>query len=30
MLARHLLGRPDEKVKFFGALTIIIKLNTEK
>ncbi|KAL7918504.1 ARM repeat-containing protein [Trichoderma austrokoningii] len=28
-LAHHLLGRPDEKVKFFGALTIIVKLNTE-
>ncbi|KEY67281.1 hypothetical protein S7711_04534, partial [Stachybotrys chartarum IBT 7711] len=30
LLARHLLGRPDEKVKFFGALTIIIKINTER
>lgn len=29
-LAHHLLGRPDDKVKFFGALTIIVKLNTEK
>lgn len=29
-LAHHLLGRPDEKVQFFGALTIIVKLNTEK
>jgi hypothetical protein len=29
-LAHHLLERPDEKVKFFGALTIIVKLNTEK
>ncbi|KAH7308240.1 armadillo-type protein [Stachybotrys elegans] len=29
ILARHLLGRSDEKVKFFGVLTIIIKLNTE-
>ncbi|KAM0550766.1 hypothetical protein ACHAPJ_008629 [Fusarium lateritium] len=28
-LARDLLGRPEEQVKFFGALTIIIKLNTE-
>jgi hypothetical protein len=28
-LARQLLARPDEKVKFFGALTIIVKLNTE-
>ncbi|KAH6604096.1 hypothetical protein Trco_007542 [Trichoderma cornu-damae] len=28
-LAHHLLGRPDDKVKFFGALTIIVKLNTE-
>jgi hypothetical protein len=28
-LAQHLLTRPDEKVKFFGALTIIVKLNTE-
>ncbi|KAM5353749.1 hypothetical protein ACJ41O_000399 [Fusarium nematophilum] len=28
-IARDLLGRPDEKVKFFGALTIIIKLNNE-
>lgn len=30
LLARHLLARPDEKVKFFGALTIIVKLNTER
>jgi hypothetical protein len=29
-LARDLLARPDEKVKFFGALTIIVKLNTER
>jgi hypothetical protein len=29
-LAQHLLTRPDEKVKFFGALTIIVKLNTER
>ncbi|KAJ3532919.1 hypothetical protein NM208_g8220 [Fusarium decemcellulare] len=28
-IARDLLGQSDEKVKFFGALTIIIKLNTE-
>ncbi|KAI9147908.1 Importin beta-like protein kap111 [Paramyrothecium foliicola] len=28
-LARQLLTRPDEKVKFFGVLTIIVKLNTE-
>ncbi|KAF4972621.1 hypothetical protein FZEAL_9564 [Fusarium zealandicum] len=28
-IARDLLGRSDEKVKFFGALTIIIKLNNE-
>lgn len=25
-----LLERPDEKVKFFGALTVIIKLNKER
>lgn len=25
-----LLERPDEKVRFFGALTVIIKLNKEK
>ncbi|KPM36895.1 hypothetical protein AK830_g9668 [Neonectria ditissima] len=29
LMARDLLGRPDDKVKFFGALTIIIKLNNE-
>ncbi|KAF7561900.1 hypothetical protein G7046_g2239 [Stylonectria norvegica] len=29
LMARELLARPDDKVKFFGALTIIIKLNTE-
>ncbi|KAG5979833.1 hypothetical protein E4U55_004725 [Claviceps digitariae] len=29
ILARELLQRPDEKVRFFGALTIIIKLNRE-
>jgi hypothetical protein len=28
-IAQLLLARPDEKVKFFGALTIIVKLNTE-
>ncbi|KAK2612940.1 member of the karyopherin-beta [Conoideocrella luteorostrata] len=28
-LAQKLLQRPDEKVRFFGALTIIIKLNRE-
>ncbi|KAK0384775.1 hypothetical protein NLU13_7253 [Sarocladium strictum] len=28
-LARNLLNLPDEKVKFFGILTIIVKLNTE-
>ncbi|KAH6893595.1 armadillo-type protein [Thelonectria olida] len=28
-MARDLLSRPDDKVKFFGALTIIIKLNNE-
>ncbi|KND92626.1 Importin beta-like protein [Tolypocladium ophioglossoides CBS 100239] len=28
-MVRHLLERPDEKVKFFGALTVIIKLNKE-
>ncbi|KAF5026395.1 hypothetical protein F66182_1523 [Fusarium sp. NRRL 66182] len=27
--ARDLLGRSEEKVQFYGALTIIIKLNTE-
>lgn len=30
ILARELLQRPDEKVRFFGALTIIIKLNRER
>lgn len=29
-IAKLLLARPDEKVKFFGALTIIVKLNTER
>jgi hypothetical protein len=29
-LAEHLLDRPDTNVKFFGALTIIVKLNTER
>ncbi|KAG6030374.1 hypothetical protein E4U41_000118 [Claviceps citrina] len=29
VLAHDLLQRPDEKVRFFGALTIIIKLNRE-
>lgn len=29
-MVRHLLERPDEKVKFFGALTVIIKLNNER
>ncbi|KAH8170791.1 hypothetical protein LIA77_09572 [Sarocladium implicatum] len=28
-IARGLLGRPDEKVKFIGVVTIIVKLNTE-
>ncbi|KAI1074084.1 armadillo-type protein [Whalleya microplaca] len=28
-LAQGLLTRPDDNVKFFGALTIIVKLNTE-
>ncbi|KAL7627124.1 member of the karyopherin-beta [Parahypoxylon ruwenzoriense] len=28
-LAQGLLASPDENVKFFGALTIIVKLNTE-
>ncbi|KKA29490.1 hypothetical protein TD95_001601 [Thielaviopsis punctulata] len=28
-LAHELLGRQDEKVRFFGVLTFIIKLNTE-
>lgn len=30
ILARELLKRPDEKGKFFGALTIIVKLNRER
>lgn len=29
-IASGLLNRPDEKVKFFGALTIIVKLNRER
>lgn len=29
-LSKQLLSRPDEKVQFFGVLTIIIKLNTER
>lgn len=29
-LARSLLDNGDDKVKFFGALTLIVKLNTEK
>jgi hypothetical protein len=29
-IARDLLSRPDEKVKFFGILTIIVKVNTER
>lgn len=29
-LAHYLLGRPSDKVRFFGALTIIIKLNKER
>jgi hypothetical protein len=28
-LARDLLARPEEQVRFFGALTIVIKLNNE-
>ncbi|KAI0013939.1 armadillo-type protein [Xylariaceae sp. FL0662B] len=28
-LAQGLLTRPDDNVKFFGALTVIVKLNTE-
>ncbi|PKS11859.1 hypothetical protein jhhlp_001153 [Lomentospora prolificans] len=28
-VARDLLARPDEKVRFFGALTLIVKLNTD-
>jgi hypothetical protein len=27
-LAESLLSNPDEKIKFFGALTFIVKLNT--
>lgn len=30
ILAHELLKRPDEKGKFFGALTIIVKLNRER
>lgn len=30
LIARDLLSHGDDKVKFFGALTIIIKLNTER
>lgn len=30
LIARDLLGHGDDKVKFFGALTIIVKLNTER
>ena len=30
ILARELLARPDEKVRFFGALTLIVKLNTDR
>ncbi|KXH59971.1 hypothetical protein CSAL01_08649 [Colletotrichum salicis] len=29
-IARDLLGSADDKVKFFGALTLIVKLNTER
>jgi hypothetical protein len=29
-LARILLEKPDQQVKFFGALTIVIKLNNER
>jgi hypothetical protein len=29
-LAQNLLMQPDDKVKFFGALTMIVKLNTER
>ena len=34
-VAQHLLGRPvkaptDDQIKFFGALTIVVKLNTER
>ena len=29
-LARGLLDRPDEKVRFIGVVTIIVKLNTER
>ncbi|KAJ3499642.1 hypothetical protein NLG97_g173 [Lecanicillium saksenae] len=28
-LSKELLSRPDEKVQFFGVLTIIVKLNTQ-
>ncbi|KAG7127326.1 Importin beta-like protein like [Verticillium longisporum] len=28
-IARDLLGHEDDKIKFFGALTIMVKLNTE-
>ncbi|KAG7136522.1 Importin beta-like protein like [Verticillium longisporum] len=28
-IARDLLGHTDDKIKFFGALTIMVKLNTE-
>ncbi|KAH0426882.1 hypothetical protein CcaCcLH18_10058 [Colletotrichum camelliae] len=29
-IARDLLSHCDDKVKFFGALTLIVKLNTER
>ncbi|KAI8265213.1 Importin beta-like protein kap111 [Colletotrichum sp. SAR 10_99] len=29
-IARDLLSHNDDKVKFFGALTLIVKLNTER
>ncbi|SPN98302.1 uncharacterized protein DNG_01356 [Cephalotrichum gorgonifer] len=29
ILARELLSRPSEKVRFFGALTLMVKLNTD-
>lgn len=29
-LAENLLSNPDDKIKFFGALTFIVKLNTER
>ena len=29
-MIHQLLERPDDKVKFFGALTVIIKLNKER